>query len=120
MLVQTIDFNFVLSTIKDIIEKKCEENMQEIEQYTSQGGKQSQLTYDMVDFNYNKMVSLNFLKYCFEKTGTLQFDLNLFEELEDKEEILQYVCNNLYTAFSSHNPPRDKAYMKTARCTMHF
>ena len=137
MLLKTIYFDYISSTISDIIEKNSLENMQEIEKQTKQttiqhplyvrlGGKlpnfilnklhltyqnqQTQTTYDTVDFQYNKMVCLNFLKYCFENKSNLQFNLDLFEDEQDKEEILQYIWNNLYVALSHHNPPPNGNY----------
>ena len=68
--------------------------------------------YETLDFQYNKMVSLNFLKYCLEHKAELEFDLSLFGEPEDQEEILRYVWNNLYVALSSHNPPPNKDYLE--------
>jgi FkbM family methyltransferase len=134
MLLKAIDFDYISSTIKNIIEKNHQENMQEIEKQTKMqhplyvrlGGRlpnfilnklhlyyqnsQTQTAYDMVDFQYNKMVCLNFLRYCLENKDSLQFELDLFEKEEDKEEILEYIWNNLYVALSHHNPPLNGNY----------
>ena len=95
MLLKAIDFDYISSTINNIIEKNYLENMQEIEKQTKMqqplyvrlGGRlpnfilnklhlyyqnsQTQPAYDTVDFQYNKMVCLNFLRYCLENKDSL-------------------------------------------------
>lgn len=139
MLQGSINFDYISLAINDIIEKNRLENMEDIEKQTKLtatkrplhvklGAKlpifflnKLHLTYqtqppqssrDMVDFEYNKMVCLTFLKYCFENRGNLQFDLDLFEDEESRQEIKQYVWNNLYVALSRHNPPLKTSYKR--------
>ncbi|MCW4018312.1 MAG: FkbM family methyltransferase [Candidatus Bathyarchaeota archaeon] len=62
---------------------------------------------DLVDFNYNKMICLNFLNYCLENAKQLRFDLDLFEAEADKQLLLEYIWNNIYVAVSSNYPPKN-------------
>jgi FkbM family methyltransferase len=102
-MLERIDFDFIASTITNVIEANQRENMLEIAKQTQQLSPM-QAAYDMLDFQYNKMVALNFLRYCLENKEKLGFDLNLFGAEEDREEILRYIWNSVYVALSSHNP----------------
>ena len=82
--------------------------MQEITKQSEKSPEQA--AYDSLDFQYNKMVSLNFTEYCFKNRSKLELDLDLFKTEEDKEEVLHYIWNNLYVALSSHNPPPNEDY----------
>jgi len=108
-MLSKIDFDFITSTIENVIETNQRENMQEVSK------QKQQLTptlaaYDMLDFQYNKMVALNFLSYCFENKAKLDFDLDLFGAEEEREEILRYIWNSIYVALSSHNPPPNEGF----------
>jgi FkbM family methyltransferase len=102
-LLSRIDFDFITSIVENVVEENQQENMQEIAKQTLQLSP-TQAAYDMLDFSYNKMVALNFLRYCLENKKTLCFDLNLFETGEDREEIHRYIRNIIYVALSQHNP----------------
>jgi FkbM family methyltransferase len=111
MLVERIDFDYILNVITEVVEANRKENLCEIEKQT-QCSEKTVLPYGMLDFAYNKMVCLNFLQYCLQNKAQLQLNLNLFEKEEDRVELLSYIYNNIYVALSSHNPPPRSDYQE--------
>ena len=111
MLVERIDFDYILNVITQVVEANRKENLCEIETQT-QNSEKEVLPYGMLDFSYNKMVCLNFLQYCLQNKAQLQLNLNLFEAEEDRVELLSYIYNNIYVALSSHNPPPRSDYQE--------
>jgi FkbM family methyltransferase len=111
MLVEQIDFDYILTVIAQVVEANRKENLLEIEKQTLNSEKDV-VPYGMLDFSYNKMVCLNFLQYCLQNKAQLQLNLNLFESEEDRVELLSYIYNNIYVALSNHNPPPKSDYIE--------
>jgi FkbM family methyltransferase len=111
MLVERIDFDYILNVITQVVEANRKENLCEIEKPT-QVSEKTVLPYGMLDFSYNKMVCLNFLQYCLQNKEQLRLNLSLFEAEEDLVELLSYIYNNIYVALSSHNPPPRSDYIE--------
>jgi FkbM family methyltransferase len=138
-----IDFDYILAILHEIIMANKTENMDEIRKETKQKYTRKHqiyariahifpnfvlkklnlyyqaLTalrdYDLADFQYNKMVCLEFLDYCFNNRKKLYLDLSLFKEEEDKNLILRHTRNILYVALSSHNPKMSEESLEYRR-----